>query len=186
MAKAHREKKPKNGEVPNVVPEDDATPPDFASIQPEASNGHKPAAALVERPTAAPSQSLVNVHVHGSRAIVREDDGPKDTDKQIDMGDLFGTPSDEQFNPLSELLSEEAINMKTDLTDGLIIALARCEVAADMFEVPELRNVCHAIKTMRVSRGRKGRQEIVEAIKGHPPQDGTASFMQKLKNTVHT
>lgn len=180
MGKKHREIAK---DVPPVVPEGDEAP-DFSSLhrQPEApkpSNG-----ALIERQ--APQQSLVNVHVHGGKSIVSEADGSKDTDKSIDMGDIFGSPNEEQFNPLSELLSEEAINMKTDLTDGLIIALARCEVAADMFEVPELRNVCHAIKTMRVSRGRKGRQEIVEAIKGHPPQDGTANFMQKLKNTIHT
>lgn len=177
-------------EVPSVVPPDDATEPDFSTV--EATPEPEPEAAIVPKkphpapaPVLAPQQSLVNVHVHGRNAIVNEEDGPKDSDRE--MGDIFGNVDEgEKFNPLSELLSEDDINMKTDLTPGLIIAIARCEVAADLFEVPELRDVCHAIKTMRVSLGRKGRTEIVEAIKGHPPQDGTMPFFQKLKQTLHT
>lgn len=159
-----------------VIPEDEGDPTDLSSLR-----APEPPSSLPRAPQRTPG-ALVNINM--GRNVVDESHGPQDTDKSFQMEDIFGSETTAQFNPLSELLSEDDINMKTDLTQGLIVALARCEAAAKMFEVPELTDFCHAIKTMRVSLNRKGRIEIVEAIKGHPPVDGSTNFIDRLRSAM--
>lgn len=172
--------------VPKVVPDGDEPAQEIVPPTPEVMPPKQP-----QQP---PSQSLVNVNVNlpanRKRAgVVKEHDGPVDSDRQFDMGDIFGSDDTPMApDPLDTLMSEENINMKTELTEGLIMAIAVAEVYADEFQIPQLKSVCHKMKTMRVSLGRKGRMEIVEAIKGHPPpaMDDPASFAQRFKNALHT
>ena len=112
-----------------------------------------------------------------------EPDPPSSPDSVPDIGDLFESEEpDPRFDALAALVDDtQSINMKTDLSEPLVAALARAEVAAFVFKVPELSAFCHTIKTLRVSLGRKGRREIVEAMRGADQGGEEMGLMDKFR-----
>ena len=112
-----------------------------------------------------------------------EPEPPSSSGDVPDIGDLFESEEpDARFDALASLVDDsESINMKTDLSEPLVAALARAEVAAYVFKVPELSAFCHTIKTLRVSLGRKGRREIVEAMRGAEPMGDDGGLIEKFR-----
>lgn len=112
-----------------------------------------------------------------------EPDPPSSPNEVPDIGDLFESEEpDPRFDALASLVDDtQSINMKTDLSEPLVAALARAEVAAYVFKVPELSAFCHTIKTLRVSLGRKGRREIVEAMRGADQGGEDLGIIEKFR-----
>jgi len=92
---------------------------------------------------------------------------PPSVPEAIEMhDDLFTTPAVPEVdnNPLSLLMNEENPDGKTDLTEGLIIAIGRARIMSDVFDCPELRQFCDQLIRLRVSRNRLGRKEVIEGL----------------------
>lgn len=86
---------------------------------------------------------------------------------------------------LKELFSYEKLEMKTDLSSDLILAMARGKVFSKKFKSPELDNLMDNIMKLFVSKDRKGREEMVELAKNtmDPMDDnGDNSMFRRLFN----
>jgi hypothetical protein len=93
------------------------------------------------------------------------------------MGNEFGADNlAEQFNIPSEdedkfamkildtLFTIKDINFKTELSDKEIKILTKISVISEMLQSDELRTLVKDFKELRVSKNRKGRNELVQAL----------------------
>jgi len=86
---------------------------------------------------------------------------------------------------LKELFSYEKLEMKSDLSSDLILAMARGKVFVEKFKSPELDNLMDYILKLSVSKDRKGREEMVDLAKNtQDPLDdnGDSSMFRRLFN----
>ena len=83
---------------------------------------------------------------------------------------------------IGEMLGRENLEMKTDLTDNLIIALTKGTIYANIYNNPLMKSLVETISLYRVSRNRKGRDEIKDMAKslGTSYSDEAPSFMSRL------
>lgn len=63
------------------------------------------------------------------------------------------------------LFQDENLLMKTDLNVQQITALARGHVFAELYQSPTMANLCHVVESLLISKGRKGRAEMVDITK---------------------
>lgn len=63
---------------------------------------------------------------------------------------------------LDQLFSYERLEMKSDLSQELILAMARGNVISEKFKSPELKGLMDNILKLSVSKDRKGRIEMVD------------------------
>ena len=106
---------------------------------------------------------------------------------------LVETPKEENEEPkdstleiaLKQLFSFEKLEMKSDLSQDLILAMSRGKVFVDKFHSKELNNLMDYILKLSVSKDRKGREEMVELTKNtQDPMDdnGDSSMLRRLFN----
>ena len=83
---------------------------------------------------------------------------------------------------IGEMLGRENLEMKTDLTDNLIIALTKGTIYAKIYNNELMSKLVDTISLYRVSRNRKGRDEIKDMAKslGTAYSDEAPSFMSRL------
>lgn len=63
------------------------------------------------------------------------------------------------------LFQDDNLMMKTDLSTGQINALARGHIFAELYQCDMMTQLCHTIESLMVSKGRKGRSEMVDMTK---------------------
>ena len=106
---------------------------------------------------------------------------------------LVETPKEENSEPketvlevtLKELFSYDKLEMKSDLSQDLILAMSRGKVISKKFKCPELDNLMDNILKLSVSKDRKGREEMVELARNSiDPMDdnGSESMFKRLFN----
>ena len=106
---------------------------------------------------------------------------------------LVETPKEENLESkesvleitLKELFSFEKLEMKSDLSQDLILAMARGKVFTGKFHSKELDNLMDYILKLSVSKDRKGRVEMVDlARNSQDPMDdnGDNSLFRRLFN----
>lgn len=86
---------------------------------------------------------------------------------------------------LQELFSYDKLEMKSDLSQDLILAMARGKVISKKFKCPELDNLMDNILKLSVSKDRKGREEMVELARNSvdPMEDNSSdSMLRRLFN----
>lgn len=85
---------------------------------------------------------------------------------------------------LKELFSTKNLAMKTDLSDQLILAMARGEVFAERYQSTAMKSLIFKIQELSVSKDRQGRAEFVELVKNsqEPFEEGDSSLMRRLFN----
>jgi hypothetical protein len=66
---------------------------------------------------------------------------------------------------LQEIYSKEDIEMKTDLNQAQINALAKGQLYASIYNVPIVKELCNRVMLLLVSKGRNGRKEFVDMAK---------------------
>lgn len=83
---------------------------------------------------------------------------------------------------INEMLGTHNIQIKTDLTDNLIVALTKGSIYADLYNNKIMRSLVETVSLYRISRNRKGREEIKDMAKslGTMVSDETPSFMSRL------
>jgi len=83
---------------------------------------------------------------------------------------------------IGEMIGTDNIEIKTDLTDPLIIALTKGTIFAERYKSPIMAKLVLIVSKYRISRNRKGREEIKEMAKGlgSYAMEDTPSFMSRL------
>lgn len=83
---------------------------------------------------------------------------------------------------INEMLGRENLEMKTDLSDRLVVALTKGSIFADLFHNKLMESLVNKISLYRVSRNRKGRDEIKDMAKslGFVLSEDSPSFMSRL------
>jgi hypothetical protein len=83
---------------------------------------------------------------------------------------------------INEMLGVNNIEIKTDLTDSLIVALTKGSIYADLYDNKIMGKLVLTISKYRISRNRKGRDEIKDMARnlGGVSGDETPSFMRRL------
>lgn len=83
---------------------------------------------------------------------------------------------------IKEMLGRDNLEMKTDLSDRLVVALTKGSIFADLFHNKLMESLVNKISLYRVSRNRKGRDEIKDMAKslGTAYTDEAPSFMSRL------
>jgi len=93
-----------------------------------------------------------------------------------EVDNLPPTPSNEEGNEESsseiyrDLFSPRDIDMKSDLTPNLIIAMAKGKIYADRFNVQVVKDLQLNILRLMVSKNRLGRSEILDIYKAEKRQ----------------
>lgn len=114
-------------------------------------------------------------------------------DKTPSLELLVETPKEENTEPretvlevtLKELFSFDKLEMKSDLSQDLILAMSRGKVFVDKFHSKELNNLMDYILKLSVSKDRKGRVEMVDLARNtqDPIDDlGNESMFRRLFN----
>ena len=86
---------------------------------------------------------------------------------------------------LKELFSFEKLEMKSDLSQDLILAMSRGMTFTDIFHSEALEELMRYILKLSVSKDRKGREEMVELSRNSvDPMDdnGNESMFRRLFN----
>ena len=90
---------------------------------------------------------------------------------------------------LKQIFTKDNIEMKTDLSAQLILAMSRGLIFSDKYEVGNevdkvMYNFIKNIQVLSVSKGRKGRQEFVALIRNSQevPDNTEFSVMSRLFN----
>jgi hypothetical protein len=100
--------------------------------------------------------------------------------------DLFTKDEPERYRMLSEFYkNDENINMKTDLNDEEINALAVIDFiqffCKENWNIDlQLTNLSSAIKTLKVSRNRLGRQEAITVLKGQEEKPEEKGILKRF------
>lgn len=83
---------------------------------------------------------------------------------------------------INEMLGKENIQMKTDLTDNLILALTKGSIYADLYKSKLMKQLVETVSLYRVSRNRKGRDEIKEMARSLSSmvEGDSPSFLNRL------
>ena len=83
---------------------------------------------------------------------------------------------------IQEMLGRDNLEMKTDLSDRLVVALTKGSIFADLFHNKLMESLVNKISLYRVSRNRKGRDEIKDMAKslGTAYSEESPSFMSRL------
>jgi len=77
----------------------------------------------------------------------------------------LAVPVGEEAANIRELFSVDGtLMMKSEVPPGLIIHLARAYTIADVTKSKLLKNYCDAILKLEISKDRKGRIELMEAL----------------------
>ena len=114
-------------------------------------------------------------------------------DKPSSLKILVETPKEENTDPkesvleitLKQLFSTDKLEMKSDLSQDLILAMSRGKVFVDKFQSTELDNLINYILKLSVSKDRKGRIEMVDLARNmQDPLDdnGESSMFRRLFN----
>lgn len=74
------------------------------------------------------------------------------------------TESDYKEKMLSLIYDTSNINVKTDLNQEQILALARLELFAEYHNIPLLKKFAQTFKELQISKDRKGRQEATQIL----------------------
>lgn len=78
---------------------------------------------------------------------------------------------------MDQLFSYERLEMKSDLSQELILAMARGNVIAEKFRSPELKELMNNILKFSVSKDRKGRIEMVDLARNmQEPLEDTGGY----------
>jgi hypothetical protein len=83
---------------------------------------------------------------------------------------------------IKEMIGTDNIEIKTDLTDQLIVALTKGTIYADRYKNDLMGKLVLVISKYRISRNRKGREEMREMAKGLGSynMEESPSFMSRL------
>lgn len=83
---------------------------------------------------------------------------------------------------LKELFSDKKMEMKTDLSENLILAMSRGTIFADRYDSETMRSLILTLQRLFVSKDRKGRGEYVDLVRNaqEPLETGTPSFFKGL------
>lgn len=84
---------------------------------------------------------------------------------------------------VKEMLSVKGIRTKTDLNDGLIVALTKGTIYAKIFKSKNMTDLVNLIAEYRVSRNRLGRTEMKDMIRSlsNPMEfDGKPTLSERL------
>lgn len=63
------------------------------------------------------------------------------------------------------MFEEEGIEMRTDLSPPMILAMSRGEIFVDIFKSKVMKNFINKIQVLSVSKTRKGRGELVALVR---------------------
>lgn len=83
---------------------------------------------------------------------------------------------------INEMLGTNNLQIKTDLTDPLIVALTKGTIYAKLYGNTLMASLVETVSLYRISRNRKGREEIKEMARnlGSMGMEETPSFMSRL------
>lgn len=97
----------------------------------------------------------------------------------LDPQSLFKVPGDATKNRETQLLdvikgvmSTDGMNVKTVLEDKHIVAIARGLIFAERYDSPLMRSLVQILMEVRVSKGGRGRKDLISAIKSSLSHDG--------------
>ena len=65
---------------------------------------------------------------------------------------------------INQLFNDDNLSKKTDLTTGLIVALARAQEFGQVFNCAPMLRLVDNIKKLRISKDRQGRAELTKAL----------------------
>src|SRR5690606_4883316 len=109
-----------------------------------------------------------------NKKVVKSDELLDDTFEELDSKPPFKDPLSVWSNPqamnvdkepapieimIKEMLGRENLEMKTDLSDRLIVGLTKGSIYAALFKNDLMYSLVNKISLYRVSRNRKGRDE---------------------------
>ena len=85
---------------------------------------------------------------------------------------------------LNQIFSVDNLAMKTDLNPQLILAMSRGLIYADKFKSKTMTNFINNLQVLSISKGRKGRQELVAVIRNSQevPDNTEYNMMSRLFN----
>jgi len=81
----------------------------------------------------------------------------------------------ELLSVLQELFKLEKIELITDLSEDEIKLITRIKVLADLKDIQAYKDGINYFMKLKLSKNRKSRQEIIEAVKGYAQQTGMLS-----------
>lgn len=88
-------------------------------------------------------------------AIIKPEVEDQENSKDTNDGDIL-------HRVVEEILSTRDLDTKTDLNDKMVIALAKLDLFAFIYDNDIVRQLSNNIKRLRISRNRLGRQELKE------------------------
>lgn len=105
--------------------------------------------------------------------------------------EVFTRPQDIEVTPeptpielmINEMLNVNNLQIKTDLNDNLIIALTKGKIFADLYSNKIMASLVENISLYRISRNRKGREEIKDMAKSlgtYTSEENNSSFINRL------
>lgn len=83
---------------------------------------------------------------------------------------------------IKEMIGVENLEIKTDLTDNMIVAMTKGNIYAKRYKNDLMSSLITTISKYRISRNRKGRDDIKEMAKGLGgyANEGGSTFMSRL------
>ena len=96
----------------------------------------------------------------------------------VDPAGLFKVPDantksreTQLLDVINGVMSTDGMNVKTVLEDKHIVAIARGLIFAERYKSPLMRQLVQILMEVRVSKGGRGRKDLISAIKSSLTQD---------------
>jgi len=94
------------------------------------------------------------------------------TNNTVDEMDVKSVKQSAFEEGMKQLFDTKNLQMKTELTAPLILAMARGEIFVDIYKSKNMANFIKVIQTLNVSKGRKGRSELVALVRNSQDVEG--------------
>jgi uncharacterized lipoprotein YbaY len=98
----------------------------------------------------------------------------------LDINKIFGSEVGSDTDVVKILFDPSDIEIKSELTQKETKIISKLELMADIIDSPKLRFVLRKYETLQLSKDRKSRSEVVQAIAGMDENAKTGGLMQKF------
>ena len=125
----------------------------------------------------------VEKHIDKLEKVYEEKEKKKEDQKNLSAFDIITNNTVDEMEVKSvkqnafeegikQLFDTKNLRMKTDLSAPLILAMARGEIFVDIYKSRNMANFINSIQTLNVSKGRKGRSELVALVRNSQDIEG--------------
>lgn len=91
--------------------------------------------------------------------------------------------TDKALNQLFTFKDNADFDTKTELSDNQIIDISKAVAYAEIFDLPILKKFVNSYKLHRVSKDRKGRKEVIEAVK-HKAEESSEEAKEQVSTRL--